>query len=104
MATVIERLDRLRNRQTLYELVVQHDDGRRLLVQYTGAPTRNRLLTACRRWGAQLARLTGTDTLTFGARMADGAVMGDWRIVWSGLTQREAICAGEPTFIGDMPE
>ena len=102
MATVQERLGKLTNRQTLWELVATNG-AEVYLVRYTNRRSRSSLFESARHSGQQLARLTGSDRLTFYARSGDGAYMGAWAIKWSGRTQRDAIREGEHAYIGDYP-
>ena len=75
--------------RTLYELAIEKGD-RRFLVMYTSNRSRRLLLDSCRKHGEKLVALTGADELTLAKRAGDGATMGDWRIRWTGRTQREA--------------
>ncbi len=101
MTHVQERLSRIRNRRTLYELVVSHPDGRRVLLGYADRHSRNMLLRMARKHGQRLADLTGEEQLTFAKFSRDGARIGEWSIKWTSRTQREAIIEGELPFIAD---
>lgn len=87
---------------TLYELVAHHPEHPVLLIAYCHGQSRARLLKACCRHGQALARLTGTDQLTFARRAHDGATMGAWSIAWTGRTKRDALHEGEHAWIGDQ--
>ena len=93
------RLARCRNRRTLYELAVKHADGRAVLLGYCDRHSRNMLYRVACKHGPKLAALTGAESLTFGAKSRDGATIGDWSIVWTGRTQRDAIMEGELPYI-----
>jgi hypothetical protein len=95
-----ERLARLSNRRTRYELAAQGADGRRVLIAYCARRTRGGLLDACRGRAAQVVALTGSPEIVFGRRAADGATAGAWSIVWTGRTERDAITEGELEFVG----
>ena len=103
-ATAQERLARIRNRQTLYELTIAHPDGRRYLVAYAQSKGRTdlwRSVTSEKRVD-RIVKLTGTEEITFAKRAADGATMGDWAIRFTGRTQRDCIVEGELTYIGSL--
>lgn len=95
------RLERLRNYETLYELVMERG-GDKYLVIYC-AQGRYHIIRAIRRHGAKIVQMTGVDTIDSTAHGAT-AVMGDWQFYFSGRTEREAIRAGELPFIGDLPK
>ena len=101
MATTLERLDRIRNHSTLYELAVSRGESA-YLVQYT-RKSRSALLHSCRKFGGQLVKLTGAESLVFAKRAADGATLEDWRIRYTGRTEHDAIVGGELPFIRDIP-
>jgi hypothetical protein len=101
MAALQERLDRLKNRRTLYELAAVLAD-RKVLVAYCGRRGRSGLWHACVKRGPELAALCGTDRLTFATRAGDGATMGDWTIRFTGRTQRECYIEGELPFVCDV--
>jgi hypothetical protein len=100
--TTQQKLERLRNRQTKYELVASHPDGRRLLIRYTSRTGRNGLYDALAQDAERLCRVLGADDITWGKRSADGGTMGEWVLRFSGRTQREAIIDGEHTFYADL--
>jgi hypothetical protein len=86
------KLEAIKNRATRYELVLQRG-AERLRLCYTGRKNRHGLIDAIRRNGAELVQLTGAEAFKLEAGPA--AIMGDWRLSFSGRTQREAIIAGE---------
>jgi hypothetical protein len=101
-ARTAERLERLRNRATLYELAMTRGEEC-ILVAYSRLKGRRdifNLVTADHRVGPIMAR-TGADHIEFARRTADGATMGEWAIRFTGRTEREAIIAGELPYIGD---
>lgn len=100
------RLARLRNRPTLYELAAVHPDGRRYLILYCQRRGRRGLLDAIStdRVRPRLVALTGQDAIRWADRARDGATMGDWRIIWTGRTQRECICADPLDWIGRLED
>jgi hypothetical protein len=101
--TLGQRLQRLQNRHTLYELVASHPDGRRFLVAYCGRRGRRGIFTALAGRAAAMTALTGDDGIKFAARAADGGTMGAWTIRFSGRTQRECYIAGELEYVAAAP-
>mgnify|MGYP005823231145 CR=1 FL=1 len=93
-----ERLRRIARYRTAYELAITNNTDT-YLVRYSASKSRRSLLANCRFSADQLVSLTGSEEITWGNRAADGAVMGDWRITWTGRTEREAIIEGEHPFI-----
>ena len=100
--TLTEKLARLQNRSTRYELAVKHPDGRAYLVTYAQSRTRHIIMVAVNNAGTELVKLTGSKDITFAKKAKAGATIGEWKIVWTGRTQRQAYCEGELTFILDI--
>lgn len=102
-ATLEQRLARLKHYSTRYELIAEHPDGRRYLVIYTTRRSRAGLQDGllARLEDGSLDRVIGTREMTYGRRAADGVTMGDWRVRFSGRTQRECYIQGELTFLAD---
>lgn len=100
--TIEQKLERLHNRQTRYELIAQHPDGRKLLVRYCRQGRRGLWDAITKDDGTQLCRVLGADHIHFAKRAADGGTMGAWTIRFSGRTQRQAIIEGEHTFYADL--
>lgn len=96
----------MHNRPTRYELAAKHADGRAYLICYCCGKGRRDVLAAVREpaRASRLVHLAGSDDITFGKRVADGARFGGWVINFTGRTQREAIIAGELPYCGDLPE
>jgi len=92
-------IERLANRPTRYELAVKHTDGREYLLSYCFRKTRRTILNIAYKFGPELVKLTGTEDITFAKKATAGATMGEWKIVWTGRTQRNAYSEGELTFI-----
>lgn len=90
------KLEAIKNRATRYELVIERG-AERLRLCYTGRKNRNGIIDAIRRNGAELVDLTGAESFKLGSGNCAGpsVLLGDWRICFSGRTQREAIIAGE---------
>jgi hypothetical protein len=101
-ASLESRLLRLKNRRTRYELVAEHPDGRRLLVRYTSRLGRRGLFDALQQDSARLCAVLGADAIHFGTRAGDGGTMGEWKIRFTGRTQREAIIDGELQFYAEL--
>ena len=101
--TTIEKLERIKNRTTKYELVaVNKTTGQKLLVGDT-RKGRAGLFAMVQKNAADAVRIfgNGVDNIEFGTKVSDGATMGDWVIKFSGRTQREAIIAGELNFFAE---
>lgn len=96
--TTQEKLIRIRNYGTRYELVASHPDGRKVLVGYTPRRGRSGLFDMLAKNGEAWVKFSGAENITFGKRVSDGAVSGEWSIKFSGRTQRDAICNGELPF------
>jgi len=99
--TKTQQLERLRHYATRYELVAVKGD-RTVLVTYTSQKSRDGIYSSAQHRGEALAKLTGTETITFAKKAKDGAEMNGWKINFSGRTQRDAICNGEHPFILDL--
>jgi len=93
----IARLERLKHYSTRYELVAAHPDGRKILVGYT-RKGRDGLLSMMRKNGPAWVKFSGCEDIHFAKRTAEGATSGDWKVNFSGRTQREAIMNGELPF------
>lgn len=100
--TITEKLARIQNRSTLYELVAVKGD-RRVLVCYCGKSVSKQWRAVTRR-GAELVSLCGVPPTQLMVYNISGKYFefGEWRITLSGRTQREAIIAGEHLFICDV--
>jgi hypothetical protein len=102
-AEQVRKLERLRLYGTRYELAMTHTETREsLLIAYsTGKARRDvfRYVSDPDRVGPIVAR-TGSDSIHFGKRAADGGTMGEWSIRFTGRTQRQAITEGELPYIG----
>lgn len=100
--TQIRQLARIQHYATRYELAAVRGNER-VLICYTERKNRSGLWSAISSNRAEpLCRLTGAEEITFGKRAADGGMMGDWKIVFTGRTQRPAILAGELPFLLDL--
>lgn len=101
--TTAEKLARLHNRATLYELTMSRGDEH-FLIAYASNKGRTMLwkcVTSDQRVHQIIAK-TGTEAITFAKRAGDGATMGAWAIRFTGRTQRDAISQGELPYIGDQ--
>lgn len=89
------RLAAIAGRSTKYELVLVHDDGRRLLLAY-GRKTRPGVLAIVNRNAVALADFCGCDTIQLrGLPAGTFGKIGAWSLRASGRTEREAIIGGE---------
>jgi hypothetical protein len=102
-STQLAKLARIKNYSTRYELIVEND-GIRHLVVYTPRRNRQGLISAIECSVAHgLSALTGVDSITFSKRGDEpSAIVGKWRIRFSGRTQRDAIIQGELPWVGDL--
>lgn len=100
--TVTERLERLRNRATLYELAISRGDTA-YLVAYCRKGQRGiwDAITSKHRVHHVVA-LAGTQTLHFAKRASDGGTIGEWSVRFTGRTERDAIIGGELTYVGNL--
>lgn len=92
------KLARLQNHHTRYEIVATNGPDK-ILVGYSARKGRRGLLGMVRLHAEAWMSFTGDNGLNFAKRAADGAMMGKWKINFSGRTQRDAILAGELPFI-----
>ena len=98
MATTIERLERLRNYGTLYEIELAGPDGQRFSL---GCACKSRIALIQRvqaRGRAIVNRLGLPEDVRFvvsGGRFPTVTIDGKYVVRFSGRTQRDAICGGE---------
>jgi hypothetical protein len=100
-ATLQARLDRLKNYATRYELAATRGD-RSILICYASNRSRNAIFRYIQWKADPLTKLTGTTRVDFKTKAADGFMMGEWAIRFTGRTQRECILSNELPFIGDL--
>lgn len=107
--TIAEKLERLHNGPTRYELIAERGD-KRILIAYCMRTGRRSILEACRKHGQKLCDVLGMDNnqlLMFYKPAKLGAHIGPaenpWSIRFSGRTQREAIYSELP-WIGETAE
>jgi hypothetical protein len=103
--TIQEKLERLHNRPTRYELIAERGETR-ILIAYCMRTGRHSILSACRQHGAALISfmgITDQDMITFPKPARLGAKIGDWRVHFSGRTQRESIQSELP-WIGNLAQ
>lgn len=104
-----ERLERLRNRLTRYELVATSPDGkRRVLIAYSHRRSRDamwRAITGREERRLAVIQLVGGEQqaqrVNRAKRAADGATIGGWQFRFTNRTQREAITSGELPYVED---
>lgn len=104
--TRLDRLERLRNHSTKYEVVAETSSqyGKRYLIAYTSRRSRHGLLKACQSKGEAIIKafgITDNDQFIPSPKAADGFRIGVWQFRFSGRTQREAIMQGELPWIGE---
>jgi hypothetical protein len=86
----------LRNRRTLWELVLKHADGRIWLLGYCDRKTRAMLYRVVCKHAEALAVLTGTSVLDLDGQ---AGAMAEWVVAWSGRTQRDCYVEGVHQYI-----
>ena len=104
MNTTAERLARLRNRATCYEIAAIQGE-RRILIAYAAMHSRHGLLKACQNRGQMIIAALGigeSDLLMPAKRAAEGFTVGAWSIRFTGRTERDAIQEGELPYVGDL--
>lgn len=98
----VQRLNRLRNDATLYELIAVAPDGRQVLAGYCGRTVR-RMVSMLHQNATAWMRLTGAARVDAVPKMPKTLTLGEWTFRFSGRTEREAIMHGELPWIGDQP-
>ncbi len=105
MENTLDRLERLQNQPTRYELVLERGDTR-IRICYSMRTGRHSLLTACQKHGQTLVDYIGMDDkaqMVFLKPASRGAQIGEWSIRFTGRTQRDAISTrSELPWIGDF--
>jgi hypothetical protein len=92
------KLEALRNRRTGYELVISRGAERYRVCYSRSAKSRNAIwecVTGNEARAKLLVAFTGSESIQFAKRAADGGTMGEWAINWSSRTERESILGGE---------
>ena len=107
--TIDERLQQTYRRSSRYELVAKHSDdkGQTLLVGYTIHRSRTGLLTTLRRHPEATIALMcpkGDEMVTFLKPASAGATIGEWKVYFSGRTERECILDGERQTVAQYVE
>ena len=100
----IRQLERIKNRSTKYEIVLQKGGETYLLLYATGGRRNRRsLVEAIGRRAAKITKLTGATDYQYPARGSLAEIdLNGWIAKFSGRTQRDAIMLGEFTFIEDL--
>lgn len=96
--TTIEKLTRIQNFGTRYELVADRGEDR-VLICYTPRKSLRGIYDAVMARSAHIVRLTGAERTGDASGMS--LPIGDWLIHFSGRTQREAIIEGENQYVGE---
>lgn len=105
MATLLEKLNRLKYYATRYEVAATHPDVRRVLIGYTGRKGRAGLcglITDRRERAEAIVKLCGAETFHTAKRARDGATCGEWKINFTKRTQREAYIEGELPYVENL--
>jgi hypothetical protein len=95
--TTEDKLGRLKNRHTRYEIVLTNGTDAKYLVLYTAQHSQSGLRAAVRQRYDAILVITGGE-LPFAAKRSDTSTGNEWRCFFSGRTQREAILSGELPF------
>ena len=95
--TTEDKLARLKNRNTRYEIVLTNGTDTKFLVLYTAQHSQSGLRAAVRQRYDAILVLTGGEA-PFAAKRSDVSNGNEWRCFFSGRTQREASIAGELPF------
>ncbi len=101
--TKMEKLERLHNRSTRYEVAMIQPSGERILIGYTSRKSRHGLLERLRTQGPQIIAFLGLDdnaAMVPGKNAAAGFRIGETVFRFTGRTQRDAIMENELRFIG----
>lgn len=103
--TKLEKLERLHNRPTRYELVAERGETR-ILICYSARLERAIIGQICFDHVVNLARLIGQSpeslVIEFLKPVSRGAMVSGWNVRFTGRTQRDAISTeSELPFIGD---
>jgi len=99
----LERLERLKNYRTRYELAAIRGD-QKILISYTSRPNRRGIWDSLYARAAAVVALTGVDIAKPAGKSSKGLIMGDWSIRFTGRTQREAIIGGELPYVGTIQQ
>ena len=94
--TQIRKLSRIKNYRTRYELTISNGEVT-YLVCYAERNNRRGMIEILQKRYDRIAKLTGSDVAIDGTEGESG----NWRIKWSGRTQRECILSGEHDFLGE---
>lgn len=92
-STDYSKRERLLRQPTRYELIAELGE-RRVLIAYCMRQGRHTLLTAAQKHGQALIDFMGIGPearIEFLKPASAGARIGEWRIRWSGRTQRDAV-------------
>ena len=93
-----QKLERIKNYRTRYEAILTNGT-QSYRVCYTDQHSRRGLVAAIRRNYADVLRITGEET-PFVADAGDVFHGNEWRVLFSGRTQRECILSTELTWVG----
>ncbi len=98
-ALLTDRLERLTNCSTRYELIAEKN-GTKVLIGYTPRRNRSGIMSMLSKHSEAFVKFFQDDGILWGKRASDGGTAGGWSINFSGRTQRECYLEGElPFFI-----
>jgi hypothetical protein len=96
------------NEPTRYEVaLVNATSGRKILVRYTAGKSGRDLISQMQDAAERIVKITGANEWKFvdrKKRLAGIEIGPDWKLVFTGRTQRDARSEGEIEWIGDAPE
>jgi hypothetical protein len=105
MTTLQERLTRLKNYSTRYEVSLSHANGQRYLWIYTPSVSRSELWRIMGAHGPKLGEIVGAGERMRAVRSGKwwALVAGNgWTLGFTGRTQRDAYIGGELPFVLDV--
>ena len=103
MLTTAEKLARIKNYHTRYEIILAHANYPSILVAYTSRKSFHGLLAAVRERGPKIVALLGVTDEHKATRERTTLHLGNgWLVRFSGRTQRDAILNGERPFVGTI--
>jgi len=99
----LSKLERIKRYGTRWELVLVTPAGEQILLRYTAQHTRRGIIEQIRYHGARLVELTGAEQFdSLGEWKGRGISLGEYRVRFSGRTQRDAILQGELPYISEV--
>ena len=104
--TQLQRLARLHNRQTLYEVAAIKGD-RKVLIAYAGRRSLAGLVACFRSRTEKIVRgldIPEYELPCYIGKASDGILFFGWQICFTGRTERECIMSAELPYVGDLAD